>query len=615
MSGRSAHARTLWPLLLLLAALVLIWLARTDATGERGRLPSDTTGQAREQAAAESAEAAPAPSSAPTGERRSVAEPTDTEPSPDCQARVEWRCHAGDVYWFDSCGEPGTKHEECGQSLCRGADCKRGDPDRCASLPLEGVCRGNVAVGCVGGVPYAVDCAARGKRCAMLEEGAQCASIEGDLCDLLEGLPRCHGDVLVSCSGSERRERDCAVLGGLCGAHPDTGTASCLVLEPLEAPPDPTDACGPCGCGPGAEGEAGEGCNGLDDDGDGVVDEQIECEAIELVAFIVADGQGRSSYAREDIEREVERINRTFDAGTHELGLRVVLADVVTLEERDWLEVGDRELDDILRDPRVRAPRERLFVPVVFTDTFSAGDTPKVGVATLPNGHCGGRRVSDHPEPSWGGVVVAKGRSPTTTAHEIGHFLGLCHTHFASDDAPVRVVTWRAADGSEMARACGEPCVLGGDGICDTPPDPGPEGCGYDATCQVRCTGAERPDPFNVMSYYTACRHVLSELQAREMRRTLALRRAWHACELAGGCPCHPLTSDCPEQMTCRPAGDGIHACGLDGPRLPGEPCEHHQQCGAGSLCASGECRLPCGQDGPSCRCKIDSTLGIGLCS
>jgi len=359
---------------------------------------------------------------------------------------------------------------------------------------------------------------------------------------------------------------------------------------------------------------AQEQCDGLDNDRDGQIDEEAQCEQLDIVAFIVTDAQGHSSYTVEDVEREIERINRGFAAGQHELGPTVVLADVVELANSDWLEVGERELGEILVDPLVSAPRESFFVPVIFTDELSSGDAPKAGVATLPNGHCGGRRVGDRPEAPGGGVVVAKGRSPTTTAHEIGHFLGLCHTHYGYGDAPVRLVRWRDADGTEVQQQCGEPCLLDGDGICDTPPDPGPDQCRYDRNCQVRCGGGAAPDPFNVMSYYTSCRHTLSVQQAREMRRTLALRRGWQPCLASGSCPCIPAADNCPEQMTCRPAGTGGFACALDGPRLPGEACEHHRECSRGSLCANNQCRIPCTVQTPDCNCQEDQRLGLTLC-
>src|SRR5690606_30806626 len=132
-----------------------------------------------------------------------------------------------------------------------------------------------------------------------------------------------------------------------------------------------------------------------------------------------------------------------------------------------------------------------------------------------------------------------------------GHYLGLCHTHADDVDVVQRVDT--SVTGSfEEATTCGPACGIETDGICDTPEDPGPTFCSTDAECHIACEDGASPDPSNVMAYYPECRTGFSEEQTLLMRRTVALRRAWHSCLFGDGCPCDPLEANCPEQTTCR---------------------------------------------------------------
>lgn len=119
--------------------------------------------------------------------------------------------------------------------------------------------------------------------------------------------------------------------------------------------------------------------------------------------------------------------------------------------------------------------------------------------------------------------------NPSTLAHEMGHFLGLAHTHCGA------------------RRPGGRPCAHGSDdGIADTPDDPGlrsgeaPDlvyhvgeapGCGYLGP------GPWAPDTRNVMSYSRPeCRSRFSDGQRERMRASLRERHA----DLRRGCPGPP---------------------------------------------------------------------------
>ncbi|MEL6253882.1 MAG: T9SS type A sorting domain-containing protein [Bacteroidota bacterium] len=97
----------------------------------------------------------------------------------------------------------------------------------------------------------------------------------------------------------------------------------------------------------------------------------------------------------------------------------------------------------------------------------------------------------------------------STLAHEIGHYLGLYHTHTTINGVEY-------ADGSN--------CVFAGDELCDTPADPTLGYGNVDTVCQY--TGNSRdgngdsytPDPTNIMSYSRKeCRTYFSPDQFRRM--------------------------------------------------------------------------------------------------
>src|SRR5690606_33675906 len=143
-------------------------------------------------------------------------------------------------------------------------------------------------------------------------------------------------------------------------------------------------------------------------------------------------------------------------------------------------------------------------------------------------------------------------------------------------------------DDPDASTACLDPCALQDDGICDTPPDPGPEVCQTDPQCGPMCTDGSAPDPSNIMGYYPNCRSLFTQEQALLMRRTLALRRGWWRCLFGEGCTCDPIAADCPEQMTCTPFGSADAPewkCRLDGPAVPGATCSGAGECGYGSIC------------------------------
>ena len=585
------------PRFLLLAAAVLAlallwWGARTGrVSAPRQRSQRTTTA------------AAPRPAVAPKNDRLPEApvDDVDEEPDEDCLPGALEQCHMGDLWSLDSCGKPEEKLEECEARSCRDGGCEPAPTEPCEEPP-EGRCVGDTVRLCELGKLRVIDCGRRGLRCGQGEEGAECKP-EVPRTARCQGPTRCDGDVLTRCEDGQVTRIDCGALRARCVQLPGGAAPSCVEVrspEPLMA-----QGCGPCGCPPATVGE--ETCDGRDEDGDGLLDDEIACGAVPVIAFVVTDASGYRSHADADVEEELARASAAFARSDVEGAPSFVLDSVVPIAVPSLLELDQRELDQLADDPLVHPVRDRFYVPMVFTDRVITGETPKSGVATLPNGTCGG--IQEGQGPDVGLVAVAKARYPTTVTHELGHFLGLCHTHDRQESTAV-LATLDPSTGS-IAR-CGPICRGEGDGICDTPSDPGPELCDHDDSCRTACRIHAAPDPHNLMSYYAACRDRFTAEQLRLVQHTLALRRGWHRC--AGGvCACELGDASCPVGMTCRPivlqTGAQATRCALDGPRAPGADCRANEDCSRGAVCLSDRtrgvrrCVRPCREPLPDCTC------------
>jgi hypothetical protein len=599
-------ARWLWrPVLLLLVAGALGWWMLSLPSRERTE-PSPR------------AEPPPVVPAAPA-EPRAWRPREVVEPAPGCAPQADRRCLDGDTWWIDGCGVTYAKAEECGATLCRAGACEPAAPG-CGDIPLPGRCEGDVAVVCTAGWPSAVDCAAMGQRCVSTEEGPACRPISPDACEPTSEPPRCDGDELVTCVEGERHRLDCGARGAICGRPPGSAApAACLQLRP----PVPQEACDdPCGC-PDPAGD--EVCNGVDDDRDGFVDESEPCLPVDLVIFVIVDEDGESSHAPEDVDQELARLQRLF-AREDDFGLELRLADVVRVAEPAWLELDGDDLGAMVRSPTISHHRDEFYVPIVLTDRVLVDGVPRPGLSTVPNGTCGGQRRVADPQPLLGLVAVAKERWETTLAHELGHFFGLCHTHGDHPELVIPLDPGPAAGAesgeADDARTCMEACTLEGDGICDTPPDPGPGPCMVGPECLPSCVDGSLPDPANVMGYYPECRGGFTVAQAQLMRRTLALRRGWQRCVVGDGCPCEVGDRSCPADMSCRRfQRDDVayQRCALDGPVVPGGVCKGSLECSAGAQCigqpdADSRCVRPCDDATPGCRCEQVDGVTHAIC-
>ncbi len=549
------------------------------------------------------------PARAPLKKKR--AQPAPQTDDAGCTLRVSTVCHEGDAWWVNSCNQIHEPFEDCGAQLCRQGACQNPPPEGCGEETAFGRCEGTVAHGCFAKKPYAIDCARAGFRCAITAEGAACVPSTPDDCDWPPGETQCEGQNLVACIDGSFHRIDCASQGTTCRVENDK--ARCYEPEkPADAPLELEEQCtDPCGCDDPARNTLAEICDGLDNNANGLIDEDIDCGPVEVVAFVVTDSSGNSSYSTQDIEAEISRVNTFFALGGHSPPLRFELVDIQKLSNTDWLELDSSEYHNIIARKTLYLNRAYFYIPIIFTDVVRTGGAPKLGVSTLPNGRCGGLRRGIGPQPLVGAIAVSKGRAPTTTAHEIGHFLGLCHTH---EDRP-GIVQRLIPRGDAAAWTSCESCQLEGDGLCDTPEDPGPSQCRYRGdTCEVFCEDEFEPDGWNLMSYYTSCRSAFTPEQILEIRHNLALRRSWHRCLDPAACACAPRPNVCPADMGCKPQGGQSAvpwSCTLQGSVAPAQACRGIGDCQANAICmrpggGANRCVRLCDQSIEGCNCLLD---------
>lgn len=178
---------------------------------------------------------------------------------------------------------------------------------------------------------------------------------------------------------------------------------------------------------------------------------------LELRVHVVSDGTPAAS---DQSVRNMVAIMNQFYEGT---GIEIALIEPIDLiEDGRYVRLNDDLFDELM---------------VINNDP----DALDLYIVDAYPGMCG-RAYDIGANPDSDGVVVVNHcMGENTAAHELGHILGLWHTHTAA--------------------LPGNDCNVSFDLCCDTPFDPGPGVCSR-ASCNPRCVDGSMPDTSNVMSYY-----------------------------------------------------------------------------------------------------------------
>lgn len=180
---------------------------------------------------------------------------------------------------------------------------------------------------------------------------------------------------------------------------------------------------------------------------------------------------------------------------------------------------------DSTEEPQLSAYDVPNVINVYLFQGVTVNGGPVCGYSSLP--------------PSADRIILAKGCTdgPVVFLHEMGHYLGLYHTH------------GKTSVSNELVN--GSNCSTAGDEICDTPADPnlssGMYGCSYIGAFRDANGDYYQPDPTNIMSYaHVQCKNRFSPQQLNRMTYTANNDRAY----LGSTCP-HP--NDCTNQITTLP--------------------------------------------------------------
>ena len=207
--------------------------------------------------------------------------------------------------------------------------------------------------------------------------------------------------------------------------------------------------------------------------------------AIPIQAYVIANTHGFGAISNCELQQALEQVNTHFA----ETGFSFFYTGVHTINSDKYFSIKDFEEGDslylTLNNPNA--------INIYFVD-YSAG-------------YCG---WANFPWSNKKYILISNycTTNSSTFAHELGHYLGLLHTHSTSSGAEL-------VDGSN--------CDSAGDLLCDTPADPNLSG-GVDADCSYTGSTTDAnnetytPDTDNLMSYSLKdCRTKFSADQINRM--------------------------------------------------------------------------------------------------
>lgn len=220
---------------------------------------------------------------------------------------------------------------------------------------------------------------------------------------------------------------------------------------------------------------------------------------------LIRESDGNSAITLQDIQNELDSVNFYYqNAGL--IFIECLAAEMI--DDDNMYDYESSMHESYLLNSHYTSDVLNLY----FANTVSRNATYVCGYAWYPGG----------PDAAFiSGTCATNG---STLAHEIGHYMGLMHTHGVTTDEFV--------DGSN--------CASAGDFICDTPADPGLSGL-VDAACVYTGTALDwnnqpyQPDVTNIMSYSRkVCRTSFSPMQYALINATYWSDRTYLECVSTG---------------------------------------------------------------------------------
>ncbi len=257
---------------------------------------------------------------------------------------------------------------------------------------------------------------------------------------------------------------------------------------------------------------------------------QTETIQIPILPRIVRHTDGSGGLDPDDLEQILADVNRGYSGSNFEF----YYCDEPSYVNLDIFFDFDRSLyADSLVTYNIPGPINVYFINKVLND-----ETFICGYASFP-----------WYEEEYVVVKNSCALNGSTTAHEIGHYLGLYHTH-------------STASGDELVN--GTNCLFTGDLICDTPADPRlgshnvSEDCVYTGDETDLNNQRYTPDPTNIMSYSRkSCRTYFSPGQFARMAYYYEKDRSALDCNPVLGTST-PFSQEEKIKLFPNPAGDHI---------------------------------------------------------
>lgn len=214
---------------------------------------------------------------------------------------------------------------------------------------------------------------------------------------------------------------------------------------------------------------------------------------IPIKIHVIRNSDGSGGLDVYDLENAIKNLNTIYSEAFMEF---YMYQDINFIDESDYVHFEKGEDENLMK-----TDYKSGIINIYFTDYIENNSGSSICGYSVNN-------KNSHM------IIMKNGCTPndSSLAHEMGHVFSLMHTHGISN----KEMTSELVDGSN--------CDTDGDGICDTPADPGLSGskidnfCGYNGNETDINGDVFSPDTENIMSYSRkACRNHFTPQQLARM--------------------------------------------------------------------------------------------------